>query len=298
MISQNTAAKNVRALLALCAVFVLSAALAAAEAPSLSEIVTELRTCSKQYQALIEVINPRYVPGKLQGYDAATHRLEKLGAKLESLSRKALQAQDGDPETLEALISEIRQYRQSLQDFRAFTTPLRAYSYLSQNDVNRPRWAFAQVEADRFIEPDIYAYDGDFIEQVTLSGKPGSHVRFQLIAIPAGHDIHSPRVHLPEVLTNEEAAIEHPLITCGQAATRSSPVPVEDREHPDCPYRLHECNPGHTIQKDRVQPYWFTLKIPADAVPGVYSDELKFTARKVHDVTLTLRLEIPQPAEE
>ncbi|MFP3903336.1 MAG: hypothetical protein ACLFWB_03730 [Armatimonadota bacterium] len=270
----------------------------AAQAPILSEMVTELRTCSKQYQALVELINPRYVPGGLEGYDEATDRLEKLGATLETLSRKALQAQDGDPDTLKGIMGDIQQYRESLQDFRAFATPFRAYSYLSQNDVNRPRWAFARVDPDRFIIPDVHAFDGDFIQEITLTGEPGSHVRFQLVAIPIAHDIHAPRVHLPEVLTNEEAAIEHPLITCGQAATRSSPVPDEDREHPDCPYRLRDCSPGHTIQKDRVQPYWFTLKIPADAAPGVYTDELKFTAQKVHDVTMTLCLEIPQPAEE
>lgn len=298
MINPNTAVRTAR-LAALIALFTLGCAIGTPDpASDLPEIITQLRHVSSSYGVLVKEINPRYIPGDLEGYDEAADRLERLGAQLEQLSRKALRLDTDDQEAVAALSRQIQQLQEAMTDLRADTTPMRAYGYLVRHDIERPRWAFAQVPADQFVEPEARKFNADFTDTVQITAAPGEHAPFQLIAIPIRHDIRRPEVDLPERLEGEKAAIDNPPIRCGQAATRSSPVAEDGREYATCPYRLRDCDPGHTIAADRLQPYWFTLRVPRDAPPGTYNGEIKFSARDVHDVKLTLTLTIPESDPE
>ena len=293
MISPNMAARTVRigVLIALCTVA--GASGAAEPAGDLAAIITQLQQASSSYSSLVRAINPRYVPGELEGYDEAADRLERLGAQLEQLSRKALRLDQNDLEAIASLGREIQQLQEAITDLRAFSTHLRAYGYLLRNDVNRPRWAFAQVPAECFVEPDVHTFNAHFTDTVELTATAGDAAAFQLIAVPIDHDIRNPRVQMPETLEARNASIGKMRIECGQAATRSSPLADDEREHPACPYRLRDCGPGHTIAKDRLQPYWFIFRVPPDAEPGIYRGEMKFAADDAHDMKLTIKLTIP-----
>lgn len=298
MIRPNTAAGTAR-LTCLMVLISLGCTAGAAEAAcTMADIVTELRQASSSYSTLVGQINPRYIPRDLEGYDEAADRLERIGAELELLSRKALQLNSDDADAIAALHTEIQDLHQGMTDLRAFSTPLRAYGYLAQKDVDRPRWAFTQVSAERFVEPDVHAFNADFTDTVEITAAAGDHAAVQLIAIPIAHDIRNPGVDLPQTLEGEDAAIEHLHIRCGQAATRSSPLAEDEREYSNCPYRLRDCNPGHTILKDRLQPYWFVLRVPPETPPGTYRGEMKFFGEDVHDVRLTLQLTIPEADSE
>jgi hypothetical protein len=296
------AARVGRVVCIIAALALLFAAHAQQPACNMPQIVQQLQEASATYSALVTEINPRYLPRDMDGYDEAADRLERLGAELERISRKALQTDPENPVEVAALGLEVRRLQGGMADLRAFATPLRAYAYMVRNDYNRPRWAFSQAPAAEFVPPDLRSFDDDFTDTVEITAAPGEHAALQLIAIPIREEIRRPEVQLPEELEGEETDIDPFRIRCGQAATRSSPLAEDEREYPDCPYRLRECDPGHTIAEDRVQPFWFTLRVPPDAQPGDYDGELTFSADDIHDVKLELILTVPdadsEPAEE
>ena len=225
------------------------------------------------------------------GYAEATERLSRLGERIEILSREALQAEKlGDTGWI-LLSQKTAEFSADLMALRAFSAPLRAWSHCRRAKIKRPRWDVTQVDAEQFVAPPLRLFTGKFSRRVNLEAAPGETLHFQLVAAPIRETITHITVTLPELLAGP-GRLGNLSIACFLAATRSSPVPPEDRQIPICPYRLRPHSHAHSLQADFVQPYWFTLRIPDDAVEGLYRGWIKFRASKVHGLDMDLRLTI------
>ncbi len=259
--------------------------------------IAALREAVREYGRLVKEINPDYLPGDMTDYPEATERLEKLGERLEVLSREAtnVERQGGD-------WSQLRQKAAELQDdlmqLRCFSAPLRAYSHCIRAGIKRPRWAIAQVQASEFISPPVHDFPGIFSQKVALDAVPGQLLHCQLVAVPIDRDIERVEVKLPGRLSGPGGGLTGLGAACYLAATRSTPLEPEQREWETCPYRLRPCDEANRLQADLVQPCWLTMQIPEDAAAGVYAGRIRFTARDVHSLDLELRLTISENSSD
>jgi len=259
--------------------------------------IAALREVTRDYVRLVREINPDYLPGDMTGYPEATEQLEKLGERLEMLSRQAtVLAQAGGDWA--QLGESVGQLRDDLMQLRGSATPLRAYSYCIRNGIKRPRWAVAQVEAGEFVLPPVHSFQGTFSRQIELVATPGEPLQFQLVAVPINRDVERVEVRLPTGLSGPGSELADLDIACYCAATRSSPLPAEERQFELCPYRLRHCDQSTRLQADLVQPFWFAMTIPEQATPGVYRGRIDFIGREVHALELELRLTISENASE
>jgi len=266
------------------------------ESPQTAAIAA-LREAVREYVRLVKEISPDYLPGDMSDYPAATDMLEKLGERLELLSREAtnVERQGGDWSQLRQKTAELHD---DLLELRGFSAPLRAYSHCIRARIKRPRWAIAQVPASQFISPPVHDFQGTFSQKVALGAVPGQLLHCQLVAVPINRDIECVEVELPGRLSGPGLSLADLDMKCHLAATRSTPLEPEQREWEICPYRLRPCDKMNRLQADLVQPYWFTMQVPEDAAPGVYGGRIKFTARDVHSLDLELRLTISENSSD
>ncbi len=280
----------------LCAPLLADTEATASESPE-AAAVAALRQAVAEYVRLVKEINPDYLPGNMSDYPEATEVLEKLGERLELLSREAgrVEHQGGDWSQLRDKAVELYE---ELLALRGFSAPLRAYSYCVRAGIKRPRWAVAQVEAGEFISPPVHAFRGIFSGQVALEAVPGQLLHCQLVAVPINRAIERIEVRLPGRLSGSGGSLDDLQTACYLAATRSTPLEPEQRQWELCPYRLRPCDQANRLQADLVQPCWLTMQIPKEAAAGVYSGTIKFTAHQVHSLELGLRLTISENSSD
>ena len=273
------------------------AALAACIAlPALAETSSEtalqaLRSVSRRYGHLVREIDPDYLPGDMAGYAEATETLEKLGTRLETLSRLAidLETNGGDWEQVRegsALLDA------DITALKALSAPLRAYSYAIRSQIKRPRWAISQVKPAEFIAPPARAFAGSFTNTVKVQGQAGQEVYFQLVAVPILKPIDDVEIKLPRKLKGPAGDVGEFSLECFFAITRSAPLEEADRQFPLCPYRLRPSSERADIDGDQVLPCWFRLLIPEAAQPGAYTGSMEFQGYKVPDMPLKLELTV------
>jgi hypothetical protein len=264
---------------------------ASAPADTQTQALSALRSAIREYSSLVHEISPDDLPGEMTGYAEATERLSKLGERLEMLSREAAQAEKLGDSGWTLLRRNTAEFSADLADLRGFSAPLRAYSHCRRLGIKQPAWDVTQVDAARFVDPSLRLFTGNFSSRVNLAASPGETLHFQLVAAPISGTIAHATVTLPELLSGP-GRLGNLSIACFLAATRSSPVPPEDRNILICPYRLRPHAHAHNLDADFVQPYWFTLGIPADAAEGLYRGTIKFRAAKVHGLDMDLYLTI------
>ncbi len=277
-----------RSLAALLAVLV---ALPASAATSAETALQALRSVSRRYGHLVREIDPDYLPGDMAGYAEATEQLEKLGTRLETLSRLAI-----DIETNGGDWEQVREGSILLDGditaLKATSAPLRAYSYAIRSQIKRPRWAISQVRPAEFIAPPARAFAGSFTNTVKVEGQAGQEVYFQLVAVPILKPIDDVKVKLPRKLKGSAGDVGEFSLECFFAITRSAPLEEADRQFPLCPYRLRPASERTGIDGDQVLPCWFRLLIPAAAQPGTYAGSMEFQGYKVPDMPLKLELTV------
>lgn len=266
-------------------------ALPPAVADEQADAVQALQAALQEYRGLIAQISPDYLPGRMAGYPQTVEQLEKLGETLELLSRRAV-ALDRDGGDWAGLAADISVLRDDLVKLRRNSTVLRAYSHCIRAGIKRPRWAVAQVPSDSFVIPEVEQFDGNFSRYVRLQAIPGELLSFQLVAVPISDDIEQVEVRLPTRLRGSGGGFGISDMTCYLAATRSSPIALDEREFPDCPYRLRPISMPVRLPAELVQPFWFTLQVPEDAPAGQFAGPLVLSGRKVHSLDLEIRLTI------
>ena len=265
---------------------------ASTPATAQTEALAALRSAIRGYSDLVREISPDDLPGEMTGYAEATERLSKLGERIEILSREALQAEKLGDTGWTLLAQKTAEFDADLMALRGFSAPLRAYSHCRGMKIKRPEWDVTQVDAEQFVAPPLRLFTGKFARQVNLEALPGQTLHFQLVAAPISQPVTHVTVTLPELLTGP-GRLGNIHIACFLAATRSSPVPPEDRQIPICPYRrLRPLTHAHNLEADFVQPYWFTLRIPDNAAEGLYRGWIKFRGSRVHGLDMDLRLTI------
>lgn len=250
-----------------------------------------LRSVSRRYGALVREIDPDYLPGDMAGYAEATETLEKLGTRLETLSRLAI-----DIETNGGDWEQVREGSELLDGditaLKALSAPLRAYSYAIRSRIKRPRWAVSQVKPAEFIAPPARAFAGSFTNTVRVEGQAGQEVYFQLVAVPILKPIDVVEVKLPGKLKGTAGGVGEFALECFFAIPRSAPLEEADRQFPLCPYRLRPCSERTGIDGDQVLPCWFRMLIPETAQPGAYTGAMEFQGYKVPDIPLKLELTV------
>ncbi len=256
-----------------------------------TEALAALRSAIRGYSTLVREISPDDLPGEMTGYAETTERLSRLGERIEILSREAIQAEKLGDTGWTLLSQKTAEFSADLMALRAFSAPLRAYSHCRRAKIKRPKWDVTQVDAEQFVAPPLRLFTGKFSRRVNLEAAPGETLHFQLVAAPIRETITHVTVTLPELLAGP-GRLGNLSIACFLAATRSSAVPLEDRQIPICPYRLRPHSHAHNLQADFVQPYWFTLRIPDGAAEGLYRGWIKFRAARVHGLDMDLRLTI------
>lgn len=253
--------------------------------------VASLRAAMYEYQRLIAQISPDHLPGQMAGYPEATEGLERLGERLELLSRRAVTL-DRQPGDWAPLAADIAAFRDDLGQLRRTATPLRAYSHSIRAGVKRPRWAVSQVPTDDFVTPPVTEFHGNFTRNVSMAAAPGHESSLQLVVVPIQYDIEQAWVRLPDSLRGPGGVLAPLDLTCYLAATRSTPLEPEQRDSPDCPYRLRQLTQPVRLTADLVQPLWIVVQAPPDTRPGSYTGTLLLTGRGVHSLELGFRVTI------
>ena len=250
-----------------------------------------LRAVSRRYGALVREIDPDHIPGSMEGYAEATEMLERLGNRLEGLSRLAvsIDAKGGD---WGQVLEGVTLLDGDITALKASSAPLRVYSFSIRSGIKHPRWAIAQVRAAEFVAPPARAFTGSFTRTVKVEGQPGQEVYFQLVAVPALKKVPGVSVKLPGRLRGPAGDIGGLEIEDFFAISRSTPLDEDERDFPLCPYRLRPAWKGADIPGDQVLPCWFRMVIPAAAQPGTYSGSMKFEGHKVPAIPITLQLTV------
>jgi hypothetical protein len=255
-----------------------------------------LRAVSGRYSALVHEIDPDYLSGDMAGYAEATEELEKLGGRLEALSRLAVktEADNGD---WQKVVDDAGVLDTDITALKATSAPLRAYSFAIRSRIKHPRWAIAQVKPAEFIAPPARAFAYSFTNTVKLEGQAGQEINFQLVAVPILKSIDGVSMDLPGKLKGRAGELSELALSGYFAITRSVPVEDDQREFPLCPYRLRPIEKGADIEGDLVLPCWFRMIIPDDAAPGVYMGSMEFEAHKVPDMELRMHLTVVDGGE-
>ncbi len=149
-----------------------------------SSSIKWLKWSLKEYEWLLDLINPKYLPHDLEHYQQAADELEKIGAELEALSREATRADRKNTEDWSQIGMRVGNLRSDLKWLRGFSSTLRAYACGVRTGTKRPRWGVSQVEAETFVLPAVREFQGHFPQTASIAVRPGELAHMQLVLVP------------------------------------------------------------------------------------------------------------------
>jgi hypothetical protein len=222
-----------------------------------SDVGARLRAVVAQYEQLVTELNLNRLPGHLFNYPAVTEQLDRLGARLEPLSRAVLRADQLAPAELSRLREEVAALGSDVAILRRQSLALRVWGYYHEReDVRRPHWGLATAPAGVVVSGERDDCEASAGGEVSLAAARGGTATAQLVVVPLDRDLRDVR--------GVVAALRGPGGTIPAAALSCQPLGADGTPGVLLP-------PGSVeVAEGRVQALWLTVTVPRDQKPGQY----------------------------
>jgi hypothetical protein len=268
---------------------VLTAAFSAgAQTASPEQAAAQVRAAVDGYSKLVDELTFDHLPEKTKDYQAATERLEDLGAQLETISRLA--QRDGlTDDQWQELGKQTATFLTGLQYLRCQSLPLRVWAYFDSHDYRKPQWGLA---VDKTMAPLTRlkgTFDAKATDEIELAAKPGETAHAQIVLVPLAADLRSVSVSRPQ--------LKGPIGTIKPEQIRCEPLDY-DRLPDTAPAAGDEWWRGRlalgkvTVPRDMTQAYILSVTIPPEAKPGLYGGEIAFKPEGLKELAAQLTVEV------
>lgn len=249
--------------------------LVAQEAPA--DLGLRLREAVGAYQKLVEELDLNSVPGDVPDYPLVTDNLERLGRRLEPLSRRAGQLDALTPEQRESLARELDLFLADLQQLRCQSVPLRAWSFWNDHGFKKPHWGLAFSRSAEPLARPLRQFDAEVDNEIELTAKPGETVSLQVIAVPLSRDLKGLKGSV-NIFRAKSGALP------GQAVSlRAVQYDNVQDDTPDVP-------------ADLSQAFLLTIAVPDTQSPGDYRGKITLSPKNSRPLELKLTITV-QPGE-
>lgn len=248
----------------------------AADAP---HVGLQLRAVVAQYEQLVTELNLNRLPGRLFNYPAVTEQLDRLGARLEPLSRAALRADQLSPTELSRLREEVATLGSDVAALRRQSLALRVWGYYHEReDVRRPHWGLATAPAGVVVSGERNDCEATAGGEVSLAAARGGTEAAQLVVVPLDRGLKDVR--------GVVAALRGPAGTLPAAALTCQPLGADGTPGVLLP-------PGSVeVAEGRVQALWLTVTVPRDQAPGQYRGLVKVRAAGLETLEAAVELTV------
>lgn len=283
--------------LAVVAVGLLAAGLPVAvpadEPASPAALTARLRTAIKAYEALLKELDLNRLPGQMEGYPQVTEGLERLGGRLEPLSRVGVQAAEMSAEQWQAFEAAMAAWEADFRDLRRQALPLRLWVRLTALGIKRPGWGLAYEPTLRVLPRAKRLLEAEVGRALELSGAPGETVAGQLVVVPLTQD-----------LTGLRAAAGNlggpggllPAAQIRVLDTIALPLPEGDEwDLSTLPANPQPPPPPLNLARDEVGAYLVVITLPENLKPGLYQGALVVTPAQGGRLALTLKVTVTAP---
>ena len=251
--------------------------------PDPPALAARLRQDIDAYEKLVEELDLNRLPGDLLNYPLVSDNLQRLGSRLEGLSRLAVELDRTPNADWNRLAEALQLFENDLHQLRCQSLALRVWAYLDSHGRKEPEWGLA---VDRTMAPLPRAkgtFDGEATGTLELTLRPGEPSTgsgpvgtqaAQLIVVPLTRDLRRVRAEVGDLKGPEGKLL------AGQMTLR--PVDYEGQPHSERP----------DVPQDLSQAFILTIKAPADLKAGEYRGTVRVIPEGLKGLGVELRVKV------
>lgn len=263
--------------------------------PDLRALRGRLQKAVSNYEKLLKELNLDHLPGQMAGYVEVTEGLERLGARLEPLSRMGGQlfaSESGG--AWQALGAAVAQWEADLAALRRQALPLRLWSHLTARGIKRPGWGVGLVAGAQVLARDRREVDAEVGDSLSLSGVAGERIAGQLVVVPLAEGLKGVQATAGKlkgpggVIPSDQVRLVNtgtlPLPAGGEwdlIALSASSAPL---------------SPGATdLGPEEAAAWLIIISQPPDLAPGLYQGSVAVGPAKIRPLNVMLTVEVEAP---
>jgi hypothetical protein len=242
--------------------------------PDPAALAQRFRADLDAYDKLVDELDLHRLPGDLLNYPLVSENLQRLGNRLESLSRLALELDRTPNADWTRLAEALQLFENDLHQLRCQSLPLRVWGYVDGHGRKQPEWGLA---VNRSAEPLPRAkgtFDGEATGTLELTLKPGASCAVQIIVVPLTKDLRRVRAEVGD--------LKGPGGKLRAAQMTLRAVDYEGQPHSDRP----------DVPQDLSQAFMLTIAAPGDLKAGEYRGTVRVTPEGMKGLGLELRVTV------
>ena len=264
----------------------LPSALRAQDTPE--QLGARLRQAIEGYEKLVKALDLGRVPVDAPDYRPVSDNTREFGERLEAASRLALQIEAMAQPDWPRLATALQLLENDLHQLRCQSLPLRVWAFLRKQGQKKPEWGLAVSRSPEPLPQARGACDGEAVETLEISLRPGEQQIAQVIVVPLTRDVRR--------VQGSVGKLKGSAGTLPAQGVSLLPVDYDRLTHlqgTESWWRQATAEARPTVPTDVTQAFVLVVAAPADARPGAYSGRLRFAPEGLKARELPLKITIP-----
>lgn len=160
-----------------------------AHAQTVGDLPTRLRCAVASYEKLVEELDFNRLPGDRPDYPLVTENVERLGERLEALSREGMRLGEMDENERAGLQAAVELFEADLRQLRQQSLRLRVWGFWHQHGYKKPDWGLAVGDGA----------EAEAATELELKAKAGEKTAKSFVVVPVAKDLRGVRVSCSEL---------------------------------------------------------------------------------------------------